>query len=93
LTCLLVGQVIVKNDTLWKQYVNGVSKSLEPFNALILFRGQKSQVLAGENPTDLIVTISFEIREEIDVWFNSDLYQKLIPLRDEAADVIITTYV
>ena len=93
MAAILVGQIAVKNESLWAQYVAGVSKSLIPYDASIVFRGDKTSVLAGENETDLIVIISFKSSEALNEWFQSDLYRSLIWVRDQAADVIITTYV
>jgi uncharacterized protein (DUF1330 family) len=88
----LIGQITVKDEILWQEYVDGVSESLAPFDASILFRGKKSGVLAGENSHQLVVVIEFSGQETLTRWFQSDLYQSLIPLRDRAADVTITTY-
>lgn len=88
----LVGQIAVKDEVLWKQYVEGVAESVEPFDATIVFRGQRNRVLAGVNPRDLIVVIEFSEHDELEAWFNSEKYQSIIELRDRAADVVITTY-
>jgi len=44
----LIGQITVTNPTLWQEYVTGVAESIAPYNASIVFRGKRSQVLAGE---------------------------------------------
>ncbi|MBW2519655.1 MAG: DUF1330 domain-containing protein [Deltaproteobacteria bacterium] len=88
----LIGQIKVKNPQLWQQYVDGVSESLAGLDAQIVFRGKRLEVLAGENPYDLVVVIKFANRMTLDQWFFSQQYQALIPLRDKAAKVIITTY-
>ncbi len=88
----LVGQIKVKNNDLWAEYVSGVSASLAPFDASIVFRGELLEVLAGEQDKDLVVVIEFSDPSHLSEWFNSEKYQALIPLRDEAADVVITTY-
>jgi len=92
MSAYLIGQMIVKNSELWQQYVDGVQESLTPFDADIVFRGRQSAVLAGENERDLVVVIKFADRLMLECWFQSEKYQSLIPLRDEAADVVITTY-
>lgn len=88
----LVGQIIVKDAQLWQEYVARVSESLSPFNARVVFRGKCTSVLAGENGRDLVVVIEFPSRFSLDGWFNSESYQSLISLRDNAADVVITAY-
>ena len=88
----LIGHVAVKNENLWQEYVAGVQESLTPFKANILFRGKLDKVLAGQHDKDLVVVIEFSDPAMLDDWFNSEKYQSLIPLRDKAADTVITTY-
>jgi uncharacterized protein (DUF1330 family) len=88
----LIGQVKVKNEVLWQEYVVGVQESLAPFEANIVFRGRLVEVLAGEQDKDLVVVIEFSDQTVLNDWFLSEKYQSLISLRDEAANVVITTY-
>lgn len=88
----LIGHITVKDKDLWQKYVAGVQESLTPFDARIIFRGQLIAVLAGNHDKDLVVVIEFSDQSMLDNWFNSENYQTLIPLRDKAADVVITTY-
>ena len=88
----LIGHVAVKNEDLWREYVAGVQESLAPFKANILFRGKLDKVLAGQHDKDLVVVIEFYDSAILDDWFKSKKYQSLIPLRDKAANVVITTY-
>jgi uncharacterized protein (DUF1330 family) len=37
MSAYLVGQIAVHNESLWQEYLAGVSRSLEPFDAKILF--------------------------------------------------------
>ncbi|WP_148864415.1 DUF1330 domain-containing protein [Marinobacter fonticola] len=88
----LIGHIKVHDERLWQHYVEGVAASLEPIDARILFRGEKQADLAGTNPRDRAVVVEFADAGELGRWFHSDAYQALIPLRDRAADVMITSY-
>ena len=88
----LVGHIIVKDDGLWQKYVAGVQQSLAPFESRIVFRGKLDKILAGEHDYNLVVVIEFPDQPTVDAWYSSEKYQTLIPLRDKAADVVITTY-
>ena len=88
----LVGHITVKDEELWQQYVSGVQDSLSTFDSKIVFRGKLVSVLAGTHEHDLAVVIEFSDSTTLNNWFNSDKYQSLIPLRDEAADVVIISY-
>jgi uncharacterized protein (DUF1330 family) len=88
----LVGQTAVKDPELWKEYVAGVARSLQPFDAEIVFRGRRASVLAGEQARDLAVVIRFADHEALLAWFRSPAYQGLIPLRTRAADMVLVSY-
>ena len=88
----LIGQIKVRNQGPWQEYVTGVQESLAPFEAKTLFRGTLLEVLAGEQDKDLVVVIEFSNQTVLNDWFTSEKYQSLIPLRDEAASVVISSY-
>ncbi len=88
----LIGTINVREPSLWAQYVAGVADSLEPFDAQVVFRGRKLADLAGTQPKEAVVILRFQDAATADAWFQSARYQALIPLRDQAADVVITTY-
>ena len=88
----LVGHITVKNDGLWQKYMAGVQESLAPFDCKIIFRGQLDRILAGQHDHNLVVVIEYPDQTTLDNWYDSEKYQSLIPLRDKAADVVITTY-
>jgi uncharacterized protein (DUF1330 family) len=88
----LIGYITVKNPDKWKIYVAGVQKSLIPFEAEVVFRGKLATVLAGEHPHQHTVVIKFPDQPALQQWYRSDTYQALIPIRDEAADVVIISY-
>ena len=88
----LVGHITVKDDGLWQKYMAGVKESLAPFDCKIIFRGQLDKILAGQHDHNLVVVIEYPDQTTLDNWYGSEKYQSLIPLRDKAADVVITTY-
>lgn len=92
MSAYLIGQIRVKSQKKWQQYVAGVAESLQPVDAEVVFRGKRLAVLAGEHNKDLTVVIRFADQQALEGWFSSESYQGLIPLRDSAADVTIVTY-
>ena len=88
----LVGHITVRDPDLWQVYISGVQKSLTPFEANVVFRGQRAAVLAGEHSYGQCVVIEFSDQDSIQKWYNSDAYQALIPTREKAADVVIISY-
>ena len=88
----VVGQITVKDETLWAEYRSKVPVTLAPWNAELVFRGQQARALSGECPHADIVVIRFASLADADGWYKSEAYQALIPLRQEAAMMILTTY-
>ena len=92
MSAYLIGHITIKNSDKWKTYVEGVQQSLIPFNAEVVFRGKRATVLAGEHPHHHTVVIKFPDQPTLQQWYNSDSYQALIAIRDEAAEVVIISY-
>jgi uncharacterized protein (DUF1330 family) len=88
----VVGQITVKDETLWAEYRSKVPATLAPWNAELVFRGQQARALSGECPNADIVVIRFASLADADGWYKSEAYQALIPLRQKAAVMILTTY-
>ena len=88
----LIGHISVKNPDKWKTYIEGVQKSLVSFEAEVIFRGKCAAVLAGEHPHENTVVIKFPGQSTLQQWYHSKEYQGLIPIRDEAADVVIISF-
>jgi uncharacterized protein (DUF1330 family) len=88
----LIGHIIIKDPIQWKVYIDGVPKSLIPFGAEIIFRGKRAVILSGEHPYSHAVVIKFPDQLTLQQWYNSKIYQDLIPIRDKAADVVLISY-
>lgn len=88
----VVGQMTVKDPEKWAQYRSQVLATLLPFGGELVFRGEQALSFSGLNPHLDIVVIRFPSLEQAQGWHGSAAYQKLIPLRQEAADVVLTSY-
>ena len=88
----VVGQMTVKNETKWAEYRGQVLATLTPFGGELVFRGNQVRALSGECPHADIVVIRFPSLADADGWHSSAAYQALLPIRQEAADVVLTTY-
>ena len=88
----VVGQMTVKQPEKWAQYRSQVLATLVPFCGELVFRGEQVQSFSGVNPHPDIVVIRFPSLGDALGWHASAAYQSLIPLRQEAADVVLTSY-
>ena len=88
----LIGNITIKDQEKWSQYRSKVSETLRPWGGELVYRGKKALVLAGNNNHTDNVVIRFQNIESLNGWFNSKDYQSLIPLRNKAAYMDLTSY-
>ncbi len=88
----VVGNIRVKNEDKWAEYRSKVPSTLAPWGAELLFRGRLGTVMSGEPPYPDIVVIRFPDLNSIDGWHNSPAYQAIIPIREQAADMVLVSY-
>lgn len=87
-----IGHITIKNSDKWVEYCKQVPATLSPWNAELLFRAKKLTTFSGEHSYDHVVVICFPDSASMEGWFKSGDYQRLIPLRDQAADVVLIAY-
>lgn len=88
----VVGQMTVKNPEKWAQYRAQVLATLLPYGGELVFRGQQAKAFSGVCPHPDIVVIRFPTLSDAEAWHGCSAYQALIPLRQEAADVVLLSY-
>jgi uncharacterized protein (DUF1330 family) len=88
----VVGHILVKNVEKWDRYRTLVPATLAPWGAELVLRGKKVAILAGEHSYSDIVVIRFPDKEVVNSWHSSPAYQSLIPLREQAAEMILLSY-
>lgn len=88
----VIGHIRVKNPALWDDYRRQVPATLAPWGATLVFRGKKLAVLGGSHDYADTVVIRFPDAAAADGWFSSAVYQALIPLRLQAAEVVLVSY-
>ena len=91
-TACLIGHITVKDEALWAEYRSKVPATLAPWGGELLLRGKRFAVLSGEHSYTDVVVIRFPDQAALDGWHASAAYQALIPLRQQAADVILLAY-
>jgi uncharacterized protein (DUF1330 family) len=87
-----VGHITVKNPKLWDEYRSKVPGTLAPWGGELVFRGKQVAILAGEHPHPDIVVIRFPNVAALNSWFSSAAYQSLVPLRQQAAEMVLLSY-
>ena len=69
-----------------------VPATLVPWHAELLLRGRRARLLSGETPHTDTVVIRFPDTAAVEGWYRSAAYAALIPLREQAAEVLLVSY-
>ena len=88
----VIGHITVKDANKWDVYRSRVPATLAPWGAELVFRGKGATVLAGEHAHSDVVVIRFPSPEAANGWHSSAAYQALVPLRQQAAEVVLLAY-
>lgn len=89
---LLAVNITVKDAAKFDSYFSQASPTVADAGGQLQLRGIMPEVLHGTNPHQVIAIFRFGNQPEIVEWYNSPVYQALIPLRLQATDMIFTAY-
>ena len=88
----VVGRIHVRDGQKWEQYLAQVGATLAPCAGEVVFRGRDAVSLDGEDAHELVVVLRFPDIAATKRWRESAEYRSIVPLRNEAADVVLTAY-
>jgi len=88
----VIGHINVKDHERWAEYRSKVPQTLIQWGGELLFRGRRAEVLAGEHSYLDTVVIRFPDAKSVTGWYNSAAYRALIPIREQAADIVLVSF-
>lgn len=88
----LIGHITVRDSEKWQEYLGQVGATVHDFGGEVVFRGSLADPVCGPAPGQLIVAIRFADLASLRKWHVSPAYQRLIPIRMAAADVVLSAY-
>lgn len=88
----VIGNITVIDTDKWSEYRSKVPATLSRWGGELEFRGKQIHVLGGNYPHTDCVVIRFPTMEALNNWFNSDEYQALIPIREQAAKMDLISF-
>ena len=91
-SAVLIGHITVRDPEKWAEYRSRVPETLKPWGGELVFRGRRVAVLSGEHAHADTVVIRFPDPAALTAWHGSPAYQALVPLREQAADVVLIAY-
>lgn len=92
MSAFLIGHITIRNLDKWNEYRGKVPSTLEPWGAKLIFRGKLSDVLVGGHDHTDTVVIQFPDQDALNGWYTSRAYQALVPLRTEAATMVLLSF-
>lgn len=92
MSSFFIATVSIKNGEKFQEYAAKAKATFDDFNGEVIARGKHEGNFAGTSAHQAVGIVKFPSTEDMENWFNSDAYQAIIPLRNEAADMIITKY-
>jgi uncharacterized protein (DUF1330 family) len=88
----IVGTITIRDEALWQRYLAGVAETFRMYGGEVVFRGSAPVALAGRAHGERVVVARFADVAALRRWHDSAEYQSLVPLREAAADVVLTAY-
>jgi uncharacterized protein (DUF1330 family) len=93
MSALMIARITVKDPKKFQEYIAKTREVAATFGAELLLKAKADRVLSGGSKDhDLTIIVKFPSAEKIDEWYASDAYQPLKALRDEGADMQMTSY-
>lgn len=87
-----VASVTIRDGDKFSEYAQKAGATFAAYGGEIVLRGKAEAALAGALTHGSVGIVKFPDMETLGRWFHSSEYQALIPLRDAAADMSITSY-
>lgn len=92
MTAFFISTWSVKDKDKFDDYVAKAEASLVPHGGERLLWGKMESVLAGEIDYDECVVVQFPDMQSLNAWHESQTYQSIIPIRNDAVRVTVAAY-
>jgi uncharacterized protein (DUF1330 family) len=81
-----IANIKIKNLDEYKKYLNEASEIFSKYNGKYLAVDDKPQILEGKWNYTRTVLIEFKSKEDFEMWYNSDDYQRILKYRLKASE-------
>lgn len=86
MAAFLIAISTVKDPAKLQEYGAQAGPTIGEFGGAPVARGAVKEVLAGSSGADIAFVAKFPSVERAHEWYNSDAYQKCVPIREQAMD-------
>ena len=81
-----IASISVNDAERFKRYASQTPPTIAAYGGEYLARGTATHALEGRPPGERVVVVKFPSVEKARGWYESEEYQALIPMRQEAAE-------
>ncbi len=92
MSAFVVATSKIRDKAKFGEYAQAASATLAAHGGSIANRGQFSETLAGDSDHHAVAVLEFADMDALNGWYQSEEYQTIIPLRNEACDMTIVSY-
>lgn len=93
MSALMIARITVKDPAGFQDYLAKSKQLASRYGAELVARGKVGSELTGEaHDHELVVIAKFPSLAKLNEWYGSDAYQPLVALRDDGADMRMTSY-
>ena len=92
MTAFFVARVTVKDGAKFQEYAQKAMATFAAHGGELVLRGAAQDALAGKHDHQSVAIVKFPDLGALNRWYESREYQEIIPLRDKAAKMKITSY-
>lgn len=82
----VVGEVDVHNPERYADYTQHTPTTIANYEGKFIVRGGNPKTLEGAEVAPRVVVLEFPDMEKLLAWYNSDEYQAILPIRQEASN-------
>lgn len=92
MTAFFIATTRIEDPEKFQEYAAKAAPTFAPFGGELVLRGKAENSPAGDPGHQAVGIVRFPSSEALDNWYRSAEYQKLIPLRDAAAEITFAFY-
>ena len=88
----LIAEVDVHDPITYEAYKARAAAAVAQYGGVYIARGGEAELLEGWPAPRRVVIIRFPDRAAVTAWYRSPAYQALIPLREQAAELVLISF-
>jgi len=92
MSAFVVATSVLKNPEKFAEYGKAAGATLAAHGGALAKKGKFAGSLTTNSEHNTVAVIEFPDLDAIKGWYNSSEYQAVIPLREEACDMTISSY-